>query len=60
MSSINDKMQNPGGTGLSLSPANIRKAGTDIRALGKALGMDTMQVLIYGLHQVPHLLEGDG
>jgi hypothetical protein len=46
MSSINDKMQNPGGTGLSLSPANIRKAGTDIRALGKALGMDTMQVLI--------------
>ena len=46
MSSINDKMQNPGRTGLSLSPANIRKAGTDIRALGKALGMDTMQVLI--------------
>ena len=46
MSSINAKMQNPGGTGLSLSPANIRKAGTDIRALGKALGMDTMQVLI--------------
>ena len=60
MSSINDKMQNPGGTGLSLSPANIRKAGTDIRALGKALGMDTMQVLILTAIIHNSLLEGDG
>ena len=46
MSCINDKMQNPKGSGLSLSPASIKKAETHIRALKKALGMDTMQVLI--------------
>lgn len=46
MSCINDKMQNPDGSGLSLSPSSIRKAETHIRALKKTLGMDTMQVLI--------------
>ena len=46
MSSINDKMQNPRRGGLSLSPDNMKKAGTDIRALKKALGMDIMQVII--------------
>ena len=48
MSSINDKMQEPGSRrgSLLLSPQNLRKARPDIAALTKALGMSTMQVLI--------------
>ena len=46
MSSINEKMQDSRGKGLTLSPENMRKAGAEIRALKKALGMENMQVII--------------